>query len=99
MAIMLRKTTYQVHLHLVPNFRYLLVALFRRTLLSSLYDTMLEYGAPTIVVLKYTNREYFLTNVNTSVQIALEQNLLYFPFFEVQSLFPLKVSFLRTIVS
>src|SRR5690625_3219055 len=82
--------------YLAPSLLHLLELLFRHILPQFPYDTKQEYGDPTIIVLKYTSPEYFPSNVNTFLQIALEQNPLYLPFSEVLSLHRLMVAYSQT---
>ena len=65
---------YQIHLYLAPNFQYLLVLHDQHILRLFLYDTKLEFGVPTKVDVKYTNHEYFPSNVNRFFQNDLERN-------------------------
>src|SRR5699024_8272593 len=74
MAIKRMKTMYLVHLHLASSFPYLLVLPFVHTLPLFLYDTRLEFCAPTIVVSKYTNHEAFPSSAYMFVQNAEERN-------------------------
>src|SRR5690625_406221 len=99
MAIMQMRTTYRGRPHLVSSFQYLSALPFRHTLRPFRYGTKQEFDVPTIIDKKYTNREYFPSNVNTSVQNVLERSSLYHSIFVVQLLCQLTVAFLRTIVS
>src|SRR5690625_7891105 len=60
---------------------------------------MLEYDAPTIIDVKYTNHGYFPSNVNKFVQIVQEQSLLYPLSFAILQLHQQVAAFLQTIGS
>src|SRR5690625_3798904 len=99
MAIMRKRTMYLEHLRLVPSFQYLQVLQYQHRAHLFLYDTMLEYDAPTIIDVKYTNHGYFPSNVNKFVQIVQEQSLLYPLSFAILQLHQQVAAFLQTIGS
>src|SRR5699024_701548 len=98
MAIKRMKTMYLVHLHLASSFPYLLVLPFLHKLHLFLYDTRLEFGAPTIVVSKYTNNECFPSSAYMFVQNAQERNSPYHLFAVIPWQHLLVVAFSQTIV-
>src|SRR5699024_10381121 len=97
-AIKHLRTKYLTHRYLAPNFQYLLVLLSLHIFPLFLYDTMLEFDVPTIIDVKYTNHEYFLTNVNKFLQSDLEQSLPFHSYFVIPQPDRLMVAYLQTIV-
>src|SRR5699024_9496473 len=98
MAIMRMKTMYRAHLDPVPSFLYQPGLLGLHKFLSFLYDTMPGYDAPTKADGKYTNHEYFPSNVNRFVRNVPEQNYLFRFLFAGQSPHQLMVAYQQTIV-
>src|SRR5699024_5674200 len=98
MAIKRMKTMYLVHLHRASSFAYLLVLPFPHKLHLFLYDTRLEFGAPTIVVYEYTNGQCFTSSAYMFVQHAQERTSPYHLFAVIPWQHLLVVAFLQTIV-
>src|SRR5699024_8592791 len=96
-AITPKKTKYLIHPDHVPNFRYPEGLLFLHRFLLFLYDTRQESDGPTIIVLRYTNREYSPSSEDTYAQNDSEQSSPFYLFAVSPLMHLLKVAYAQTI--